>query len=1313
MGKCKSKSAEQGRGSGLDSLRRRVAELEAELSRQSDGLRSASVVFPVLEQAPHLYALYDLDLRILWANKAYAEAFGRSREELCGVRHDEIWHGGVGPGVDCPLVKVKSTGKSAETEVATSDGRSWVVHAYPVLGELEKIVGLAASFRPATERRQEEKSEEHGLFLDDFTGIAYQMEIDTFKPVFFHGMIEEMTGYGVREFVDGEMKWDGIIHPEDQPFLREEREKLKAFPGHIADSRYRIFHKEGGTRWVRDICRRVGTGSKSRGLIQGTIVDITQPKKAEQALKESEERYRRLAEDMPAMICSFLPDSTLTYVNSAIIGWFGMSAGEMVGKRFLDLLIDEEERERERNHCLSLTVEQPVKTHEMRWAAADGTEKWVQWTTRGFFDERGHARAFQSFGLDITYRKMAEKTLREAHGRLNDIIEFLPDATFVVDLNGKVIAWNRAIEEMTGVPKSEIIGKGDYAYAIPFYNHKRPILIDLVLQPQGEIEEKEYELLQRRGHTVFSEAYAPYTYCGKGAHLWGTASMLRDEIGEPYGAIESIRDITERKQAEKALARRTELQQLLMHLATGFVNVPLDELDQAIIDALGSIGRFCNADRAFLISYDFQAGVGSITHEWCEDGIPADWESFQNIPIQPFSEVLKAHLRGDPVYVPRTRDLPDGGFLREILESYGIRTLITLPLMNEKECLGCIGFDSVRKEKVWEDVDVLLLKVLAELLTNAEVRRRTEAALRESESKQRFLAEQNRLLSRISISLAEAETEKEIMRIIAESFKHLNNAVAASMAKYDPKTKELVPVCFSIDSELQEEIGNIFGHSLFPFRFPVDLSLKQILISQGILRTHSFEELSWGAIDKNTSDLLKARFGIEQIVAIALHCRDELVGTTVAYLSGARLPLPDEVLKTFGYMSGLALSRKRAEEERIEMERRVLHGQKLESLGVLAGGIAHDFNNLLAAMLGNLDLALLDLPPTLPARKFIENSMKATRHAAELTRQMLAYSGRGRFALSRLSLSGLLEENVHMLKVVMSKSVSLQVKPAKNLPDILADPGQIQQVIMNLLTNASEAIGEKSGIVSVSTGAAYCDDVVLGESLIDEKPPAGRFAYIEVADTGCGMSPDTLQRLFDPFFTTKFVGRGLGMSAVQGIVRGHHGAILVRSEVDRGTTIMILFPVCKDPAVPGPPGPRVSDAEDAADVTLSGTILVVDDEEMVVTLCKAMLERMGFRVLTAVDGEDAVRVFRERVDKISCVLLDLTMPNMDGEAAMHELRRIREDVKIILSSGYDEQEISRRFTGNAPAGFIQKPYLFGKLRYELERVLKVGIAELP
>jgi len=185
------------------------------------------------------------------------------------------------------------------------------------------------------------------------------------------------------------------------------------------------------------------------------------------------------------------------------------------------------------------------------------------------------------------------------------------------------------------------------------------------------------------------------------------------------------------------------------------------------------------------------------------------------------------------------------------------------------------------------------------------------------------------------------------------------------------------------------------------------------------------------------------------------------------------------------------------------------------------------------------------------------------------------------------------------------------------------------------------------------------------------------------------------------------------MSAVQGIVRGHHGAILVRSEVDRGTTIMILFPVCKDPAVPGPPGPRVSDAEDAADVTLSGTILVVDDEEMVVTLCKAMLERMGFRVLTAVDGEDAVRVFRERVDKISCVLLDLTMPNMDGEAAMHELRRIREDVKIILSSGYDEQEISRRFTGNAPAGFIQKPYLFGKLRYELERVLKAGIAELP
>ncbi len=414
-----------------------------------------------------------------------------------------------------------------------------------------------------------------------------------------------------------------------------------------------------------------------------------------------------------------------------------------------------------------------------------------------------------------------------------------------------------------------------------------------------------------------------------------------------------------------------------------------------------------------------------------------------------------------------------------------------------------------------------------------------------------------------------------------------------------------------------------------------------------------------------------------------------------------------EVLCYEGSMKDIT-ERKRAEEEKLEMERRLLHAQKLESLGVLAGGIAHDFNNLLHAVLGNLDLALLRLPPASPAYSRIEAAMSASRRAADLTRQMLAYSGKGQFVVNEINLSDLVQENAHLLDAAMSKTVTLDLQLEKDLPPIVADAGQIQQVIMNLITNASEAIGERAGVVTISTGVQECDEAYLYQSRIKGDHAAGRFVYLEVSDTGCGMHEETQARLFDPFFTTKFSGRGLGMSAVLGIVRGHKGAILVDSKVDRGTTIRVLFSgsetVCIAAADTGDTG-KAPAAESGVSVS-SGMLLVVDDYEMVRNTCKTTVEHLGFRVLTAADGEEAVRVFREHADEITCVILDLTMPRMDGVAAFNELRRIKPGVKTILSSGYNEQEAIQRFGEEGIAGFIQKPYRIASLRATLKRVLE-------
>ncbi|HOZ45538.1 MAG TPA: PAS domain S-box protein [Candidatus Hydrogenedentes bacterium] len=389
--------------------------------------------------------------------------------------------------------------------------------------------------------------------------------------------------------------------------------------------------------------------------------------------------------------------------------------------------------------------------------------------------------------------------------------------------------------------------------------------------------------------------------------------------------------------------------------------------------------------------------------------------------------------------------------------------------------------------------------------------------------------------------------------------------------------------------------------------------------------------------------------------------------------------------------------------QRKHLQGQIQHTQKLESLGVLAGGIAHDFNNLLMGILGNASLALMELDPKSKIYRNVEQIETAGMRAAELAKQMLAYSGKGRFVVEPISLSSLVEEMAHLLEAAISKKAVLKYNFAENLPVTEGDATQLRQVIMNLITNASEALEEKSGVVSISTGVIEADRYYLSTTYVDDDLPPGFYVYVEVSDTGCGMDEATQRRLFDPFFTTKFMGRGLGLAAVLGIIRGHNGAIRVYSEIGRGSTFKVLFPVS-----PRSIDALVADTRKTDDQWQgSGTILVVDDEQTVRTVAKMMLEKFGFNVLTACDGADGVEVFREHADEIRLVLLDMTMPRLSGEQAFAELRRIRPGVRVVLSSGYNEQEATNRFAGKGLAGFLQKPYqpvtLMQKLREVLER----------
>jgi signal transduction histidine kinase len=378
---------------------------------------------------------------------------------------------------------------------------------------------------------------------------------------------------------------------------------------------------------------------------------------------------------------------------------------------------------------------------------------------------------------------------------------------------------------------------------------------------------------------------------------------------------------------------------------------------------------------------------------------------------------------------------------------------------------------------------------------------------------------------------------------------------------------------------------------------------------------------------------------------------------------------------------------RRADEARERMQSNILHAQKLESLGVLAGGIAHDFNNLLVGMLGNSELALMDIAADSRARTYLKDVVLSAQRAAELCMQMLAYSGKGRFVVRVLDLNEIVREMLSLLKVSISKKAVLKTRLAAVPPLFEGDATQIRQILMNLITNASDALGDESGIITITTGVASSDASYLEQSTLSHELPEGDYAFVEVSDTGGGMIPETIERIFDPFFTTKPAGRGLGLAAVSGIIRGHRGAVRIHSESGRGTRFKVLLPALERS--------EVSESSPEFEVEIkhgSGVILIVDDEHAVRRVAMRVAERAGFSVLEAANGQEAVDIFRERHQEIALVLLDMSMPVMSGEEAFRILKTIDPSVPVVLSSGYNEQDATTYFVGKGLDGFLQKPY---------------------
>lgn len=743
--------------------------------------------------------------------------------------------------------------------------------------------------------------------------------------------------------------------------------------------------------------------------------------------------------------------------------------------------------------------------------------------------------------------------------------------------------------------------------------------------------------------------------------LWQYRCNLLELLAEVRSAQVSVQEqeqafLDKVKNTEEALQRRDAILAAVSFAAQEFLKTP--DYQQAIQSVLQRIGLAAGVSRVYVFQnhhYDSGVLVMRQRYEWVAVGVSQQLnnEQLQELDYQAegFGRWVRT-LRQNKLICGAIRTFPPSE--QRVLLPQDILSIVIVPIFVDNTWWGFIGFDQCHTEHAWSLAEKEALRAAAGILGAAIQHDQAHAALRAAEEKYRSIVEQ--AVEGIFQSTPEGR------------YLSANPALARIYGYSSPE-------------ELIQSIKDI-RHQMY-----VDPDVR----SQFIERL-----LQEGSIA-----------GFEAQV----YRKD---GQVIWISQSARVvrKAPDMPCYYEGTVEDITL-RKHADEQRLELERRLQEVQKFESLGVLAGGIAHDFNNLLGAILGNATLALEELPPASAARPLLGHIETATRQAADLTQHMLAYVGKGRITRQDLDLNGALLEIIDLLKPSLPRHISLHSHVAPELLPLEADATQIRQLILNLLINAAEALEDKPGDIRIATGIRHADRDYLTTTYLAPDLPSGTYISLEIADTGCGMDAETQARMFDPFFTTKFTGRGLGLAAVLSIVRNHRGALTCTSSLGQGTTFQILLPYSARSAA----APLATVAETQQNGTQAwcgqGTILIIDDEAGVRVMLERMLERIGFTTITAADGQTGIDCFRRQIDTITGVLLDLTMPGLSGEQTLHELQHLRADVRVVAMSGYAEEEVLKRFVGRQLAGVLHKPFTLDELRARMRESFVDARSLLP
>ncbi|MBX7223674.1 MAG: PAS domain S-box protein [Blastocatellia bacterium] len=957
--------------------------------------------------------------------------------------------------------------------------------------------------------------------------------------------------------------------------------------------------------------------------------------------------------------------------------------------------------------------------------------------------------ALQVILTDVSESKRAEEQLRFQTLILNHI----HDAVIATDLEGIITGWYPGAERMFGYTSKEIVGQ---PIAVVYPEEEREVLLQEVIET---LKAKGHHDLKVRLVRKSGERFVAYL----------SLSLIPDSFGQVTGMVGYSLDITSLERAEQTLresearlAADLDAMNWLQKVSTLFIRT--EGFHAVLEEVVAAAIAITKADMGNIQLFDAPAGTLRIAAQRGFDQpfldffkiVPAG-EGAYGMALQQEERLIIEDVTRSPIF--------SGKPALDVILQAGVRAVQSTVLRSRSGRLLGLFSTYYKTPRQPDDWALRLLDILARQAADIIEREEAERALRASEERYRSVVQdQTEFICRFAPDCRIVWVNDAYARFFGKAPQDL---AGRSFLQFIPEAEwasvQEFFASFTLTNPVRTHEHQVIDHQGQPrWQQWTNRALfddcGHLLEFQGVARDITERKQAEEALRDRE---LRYRTLVDATSAVTWSCpssglhiksqpawmaftgqtAEEMLGAgwtkavhpndlvaaatswTAAVTKGEpfshehrirrhdgewrwmyvhAVPFRDangQILEWIGMNLDIT-ERKLAEEKHRQLEAQIQYAQKLESLGVLAGGIAHDFNNLLTSILGYSDLAKSKLTPGSPPWKFLDEVVNGTRRAAELTKQMLAYAGKGRLVLQPLNLSELVGDMGRLLEISISKKCVLQYHCPTNLPACEADPAQMRQVVMSLILNASEAIGDNPGVIALSTGVMHCDRAYLSQgSYLDDHLPEGSYVYVEVSDTGCGMTEQTKAKIFDPFFTTKFTGRGLGLAAVFGIVRSHRGTITVSSELGKGTTFRVLFPAAS------PADAEPAPTEPAAVRNGKGLVLVIDDEELVRGLTGEMMEVMGFRVLTAAGGREGVEVFRREQTQIRLVLLDMIMPQVDGEETFHEMQRIRTGVPTVIFSGYNKQTVMHSFAGKDRVAFIQKPFDFQQLLLVVQNLL--------